>query len=76
MAGLTKSGTYGGKLYGIPYYAGSRVVTYRTDLFRRQIKKVPTSLAEFTLDAKKLGDEQAGRGSPRSTSPGPTGTSR
>ena len=55
LAGLTKSGTFGGKLYGIPYYAGSRVVTYRTDLFKKAgIKKVPTSLAEFTLDAKKL----------------------
>src|SRR5205814_10700023 len=31
LAGLAKSGTYGGHLYGVPYYAGSRVVTYRTD---------------------------------------------
>ena len=28
-------GTFNGKLYGVPYYAGSRVVTYRTDLFKR-----------------------------------------
>ena len=24
-----------GKLYGVPYYAGSRVVTYRSDLFKK-----------------------------------------
>ncbi|HET8608060.1 MAG TPA: extracellular solute-binding protein [Gaiellaceae bacterium] len=55
LSGLTKSSSYGGKLYGVPYYAGSRVVTYRTDLFKKAgIKKVPTSLAEFSADAKKL----------------------
>ncbi len=35
LAGLAASGRYGGKLYGVPYYAGSRVVTYRTDLFKK-----------------------------------------
>jgi N,N'-diacetylchitobiose transport system substrate-binding protein len=55
LAGMVKWGSYAGKLYGVPYYAGSPVVTYRTDLFKKAgIKKVPTSLAEFTLDAKKL----------------------
>ena len=33
LAGLAKSGRYQGKTYGVPYYAGSRVITYRTDLF-------------------------------------------
>ena len=27
--GLAQAGTFGGKLYGVPYYASSRVVTYR-----------------------------------------------
>src|SRR3990172_8218089 len=54
LAGLAASGRYGGKLYGVPYYAGSRVVTYRTDLFQSAGVKVPTSLAEFTAGAKKL----------------------
>ncbi len=35
LEGLAASGRFGGKLYGVPYYAGSRVVTYRTDLFRQ-----------------------------------------
>jgi N,N'-diacetylchitobiose transport system substrate-binding protein len=55
LAGLAKSGTYGGKVYGVPYYAGSRVVTYRTDLYKKAgIKAAPTSLAQFMTDAKKL----------------------
>jgi N,N'-diacetylchitobiose transport system substrate-binding protein len=56
LEGLAASGRYGGKLYGVPYYAGSRVVTYRTDLFRQAgVRTLPTSLAEFTAAAKRLG---------------------
>src|SRR5438067_5097640 len=33
LEGLAASGRYNGKLFGVPYYAGSRVVTYRSDLF-------------------------------------------
>src|SRR5437764_5957016 len=48
LAGLTKSSTYNGKLFGVPYYAGSRVVTYRTDLFKKAgIGKAPPSLKRF-----------------------------
>jgi N,N'-diacetylchitobiose transport system substrate-binding protein len=55
LEGLAASGRYNGKLYGVPYYAGSRVVTYRTDLFKGAgIAKTPASLGEFTADAKKL----------------------
>src|SRR3954466_1913328 len=34
LKGLKDSATYNGKLYGVPYYAGSRVVIYRTDYFK------------------------------------------
>jgi N,N'-diacetylchitobiose transport system substrate-binding protein len=55
LSGLAQSGTYGGKLFGVPYYAGSRVVTFRTDLFRKAgIRRLPTSLAQFTADAARL----------------------
>ena len=55
LSGLAKSGIYGGKTYGVPYYAGSRVVTYRTDLFKKAgIAKLPASLAQYTADARKL----------------------
>jgi N,N'-diacetylchitobiose transport system substrate-binding protein len=56
LAGLAKSGEYQGKLYAVPYYAGSRVVTYRTDLFKKAgITKPPTSLAQFESDLLKVG---------------------
>ena len=55
LQGLAAAGVYNGKLFGVPYYAGSRVVTYRTDLFKKAKLKVPTSLAQYTLAAKKLG---------------------
>ena len=35
LGGLTQSASYDGKLMGVPYYAGSRVVIYRTDLFKK-----------------------------------------
>jgi N,N'-diacetylchitobiose transport system substrate-binding protein len=55
LKGLAASGAFGGKTYGVPYYAGSRVVTYRTDAWTKaKIKKPPNSLAQFTAYAKKL----------------------
>jgi N,N'-diacetylchitobiose transport system substrate-binding protein len=63
LAGLQKSASYGGKLYGVPYYAGSRVVTYRTDLFKKAgITKLPTSLGQLTADAKKLAAKNKQKG--------------
>ena len=55
LSGLAASGRYQGKTYGVPYYAGSRVVTYRKDLFKKAgIKKLPATTAEYLADAKKL----------------------
>src|SRR5581483_9490267 len=55
LSGLAKSGTYGGKLFAVPYYAGSRVITYRTDLFKKAgITKLPNSTAAYAADAAKL----------------------
>jgi N,N'-diacetylchitobiose transport system substrate-binding protein len=55
LAGLAASGRYNGKLYGVPYYAGSRVVTYRTDQFKQAgIGTAPKSLAQFSADVGKL----------------------
>ncbi len=56
LAGLKASSTYDGKLYGVPYYAGSRVITYRTDLFKKAgFKKPPKSLAQFQRELVKVG---------------------
>jgi N,N'-diacetylchitobiose transport system substrate-binding protein len=55
LKGLAASGSFGGKTYGVPYYAGSRVVTYRTDLFKKAgIRKLPRTTAEYAADAQKL----------------------
>jgi N,N'-diacetylchitobiose transport system substrate-binding protein len=55
LAGLKKSSMFNGKLYGVPYYAGSRLVTYRTDLFKKAgLKKAPKSLAAFEKDLAKV----------------------
>jgi N,N'-diacetylchitobiose transport system substrate-binding protein len=59
LAGLAKSGQYGGKVYGVPYYAGSRVITYRSDLFKKAgVTKAPRSLREFQADLVKVGKLQ------------------
>jgi N,N'-diacetylchitobiose transport system substrate-binding protein len=56
LAGLEASSTYNKKLYGVPYYAGSRVITYRSDLFAKAgVKKAPKSLAQFQADLVKVG---------------------
>jgi N,N'-diacetylchitobiose transport system substrate-binding protein len=55
LKGLAASGKYGGKVYGVPYYAGSRVVTYRSDLFKKAgISKLPATTADYVADAHKL----------------------
>jgi N,N'-diacetylchitobiose transport system substrate-binding protein len=55
LKGLAASGVFNGKLYGVPYYAGSRVITYRTDLFKKAgIAKLPNSTAAYAVDAQKL----------------------
>src|SRR5262249_35083010 len=55
LPGLVSFGSYEGKLMAVPYYAGSRVVIYRTDYFKQAgISKPPTSLAQLNADGAKL----------------------
>ncbi len=55
LKSLKDAGTYNGKLYGVPYYAGARAVIYRSDYFKKAgVTKVPTSLAEYVADGKKV----------------------
>jgi N,N'-diacetylchitobiose transport system substrate-binding protein len=59
LSGLAKSGMYGGKIYGVPYYAGSRVITYRADLFKKAgVSKLPRSLRQFQADLVRVGKLQ------------------
>jgi len=63
LKGLAASGVFNGKLYGVPYYAGSRVVTYRTDLFKSAgINKLPNSTAAYVADSQKLLAKNKGKG--------------
>ena len=62
LGGLAASGRFGGKIYGVPYYAGSRVVTYRTDLFNQVKAKIPTSQAEFMVAGEEARREEHGQG--------------
>ena len=55
LKGLESSATFKGKLYGVPYYAGSRAVIYRKDFFKKAgITKLPTTLDEFVAAGQKL----------------------
>jgi N,N'-diacetylchitobiose transport system substrate-binding protein len=63
LKGLAGSGRYGSKTYGVPYYAGSRVVTYRTDLFKAAgINKTPATTAQYAADAKRLSAKKSTKG--------------
>lgn len=55
LSGLTQSCEYQGKLWCVPYYAGTRVVIYRTDMFKQAgIDAAPTTYTELLADADKL----------------------
>ena len=46
LESLAEAGTYEDKFYGVPYYAGARIMIYRTDLFEEAGIEVPTTLDE------------------------------
>ncbi|MDX6212605.1 MAG: N,N-diacetylchitobiose transport system substrate-binding protein [Frankiales bacterium] len=55
LSGLTTSCTYQGKTWCVPYYAGTRVVIYRKDLFAKAgITAAPTTYNQLISDLDKL----------------------
>src|SRR6266568_623844 len=54
LQSLTDSCTYQGKLYCVPYYAGSRAVIYRKDMFDAAGATVPTSMDDLLTAGQKL----------------------
>jgi N,N'-diacetylchitobiose transport system substrate-binding protein len=59
LSGLQASSTFNSKLYGVPYYAGSRVITYRSDLFKKAgYSKPPRTLKQFQSQLAKIGTMQ------------------
>lgn len=59
LQSLVEAGTYDGKFYGVPYYAGARVVLYRKDLFEASGLTVPTTIDELLAAANKLKADNA-----------------
>jgi N,N'-diacetylchitobiose transport system substrate-binding protein len=54
LKGLSGPCELDGKTYCVPYYAGARVLIYRTDLFDAAGVKPPTSYSELTAAADTL----------------------
>lgn len=55
LKGLADSGTYDGKVYGVPFYAANREVIYRKDMFEQAgITKPPASNDEWIDAITKL----------------------
>ena len=55
LSAFVKSGTYQGKMYGMPDLASARAFFYNKDLFAKAgIAAPPTTWDEFTADAKKV----------------------
>jgi len=54
LQSLTDSCTFAGKLYCVPYYAGSRAIIYRKDLFDAAGVQPPTSLDGLLTIGKTL----------------------
>jgi N,N'-diacetylchitobiose transport system substrate-binding protein len=54
LTGLSAPCVSDGKTYCVPYYAGARVLIYRTDLFQAAGLQAPQSYADLVSDAQKL----------------------
>jgi len=54
LQSLTDSCTLGNKLYCAPYYAGSRAIIYRKDMFAAANVQPPTSMDELLTVGQKL----------------------
>ena len=59
LQSLVEAGTYNSKFYGVPYYAGARVMLYRKDLFTTSGLSVPTTIDEMLAAGKKLKADNA-----------------
>lgn len=54
LQSLTDSCTQSGKLYCVPYYAGSRAIIYRTDMFAAAGVQPPTSMNDLMTVGQTL----------------------
>ncbi|MFF4526204.1 extracellular solute-binding protein [Streptomyces bluensis] len=62
LDGLKTSVTYDGKTYGVPYYAGGRVATWRGDIAKQSgITSPPKTYDELTAALDKIQKKQGGK---------------
>jgi N,N'-diacetylchitobiose transport system substrate-binding protein len=54
LKGFVEGAQVDGKTYAVPYYAGSKYIFYRKDLFEKAGLSVPTTMDEFVQDAIDL----------------------
>jgi N,N'-diacetylchitobiose transport system substrate-binding protein len=54
LPGLAEPGKWEGRTYGVPFYAGTRTVFYRTDMFADAGVAVPTSWDELLATGEPL----------------------
>ncbi len=54
VPGLVEAGTVDGELYGMPWYAGTRSIVYRTDVFEKAGVEPPTTWDELIAAADKI----------------------
>src|SRR3954451_256813 len=59
LQSLVEAGTYDGKFFGLPYYAGARVMIYRKDLFEKSGIEIPTTVDEMLAAGEKLKADNA-----------------
>jgi N,N'-diacetylchitobiose transport system substrate-binding protein len=59
LRSLADAGTYNRKFYGVPYYAGARIVLYRKDLLRKSGVAVPKTMNQFIQAGIKLKQDNA-----------------
>jgi N,N'-diacetylchitobiose transport system substrate-binding protein len=59
LQSLVEAGTYDSKFYGVPYYAGARIVVYRKDLLQQAGLEVPKTLDEFVQTGIALKEKNA-----------------
>ncbi|MEE1930491.1 sugar ABC transporter substrate-binding protein [Streptomyces sp. TRM 70351] len=57
---LRAAGTYEGRLYGVPWYAGVRALLYRSDVFERHGLSAPADWDELREVAQTLGEKEPG----------------
>ena len=59
LPGFVDGATVEGKTYAVPYYAGSKYIFYRKDLFKKAGLEVPTTMDEFVDAAVALKQDNA-----------------